>query len=289
MQALVDLKKRAIVSSVLITCATILIAFSHYFIVQAILTAIVAIIGGVAVFEYACLLRAKEIHLPIWLLISFVVSFILATYVAILNPSYSIVTSIVLVIFFFAVFLTHFYRVEGAIVHIASSLFGVLYIAVPLSLMLKILYPTAIPAPFTDGRLWIAYLLGVTKITDVGGYFAGKLWGKGRLAPSLSPKKTLTGAIAGFFSAIALSLIFYLISFVCSPELFEISFFQALFLGALIGIFAQLGDLAESLLKRDAKVKDTNNFPGIGGVLDLLDSLLFTAPILYLFLKTLVF
>jgi phosphatidate cytidylyltransferase len=137
-----------------------------------------------------------------------------------------------------------------------------------------------------DGRLWLAYLVAVTKITDMGGYFMGKMWGKSKLAPHLSPGKTLIGGIAGFISAILLSLGFFLLSKYFQLESFKLNFIQAIFLGGVIGIFSQLGDLAESLLKRDAKVKDSNTIPGVGGVLDFLDSLLFTLPVLYLFLKT---
>lgn len=288
MQALVDLKKRVIVSSILILVVGSLILFSQNLLIEILVALIVAAFAAIAMWEYAHLLKAKQILLPKFLLILLSISYILATYAAIVSPAYSVLPNVVLAGFFFAIFLVHFYHVEGAIVHIASSFFGALYIAIPLGLMLKILYPLSIPSFFTDGRMWITYLLGVTKITDMGGYFAGKLWGKGKLAPNLSPKKTLTGAIAGFFSAVLLSLVFYLISLACSPDFFRISIVEALILGALIGIFAQLGDLAESLLKRDAKIKDSNNIPGIGGVLDLLDSLLFTAPILYLFLKIIV-
>jgi len=119
----------------------------------------------------------------------------------------------------------------------------------------------------------------------MGGYFAGKMWGKRKLAPHISPGKTVLGAIAGFFSAIALSLVFFLISKWGDIESFQLDLSGAIILGGLIGLFSQLGDLAESLLKRDAKIKDSNTIPGVGGVLDLLDSLLFTIPILYLFLK----
>ena len=134
-----------------------------------------------------------------------------------------------------------------------------------------------------DGRLWIAYLISVTKMTDIGGYFFGNLWGKEKLAPCLSPQKTWIGAIFGFISAIIASLVFFAVS-VFVPS-FDLTLKASIFLGMLVGIASQLGDLAESLLKRDAKAKDSNSIPGIGGVLDLIDSLLFTTPVVYLFLK----
>ena len=169
---------------------------------------------------------------------------------------------------------------------IASCFFGALYIIIPLGLLLKILYPSVMNPSLHDGRLWLTYLIAVTKVTDMGGYFLGKLWGRTKLAPHISPGKTVVGAVAGFFSAIGLSLVFFLISHQFAPHSFSLSLGEAIILGGLMGIFAQLGDLAESLLKRDARIKDSSTLPGIGGVLDLIDSLLFTIPVLYLFLKT---
>src|SRR5690606_10635524 len=96
----------------------------------------------------------------------------------------------------------------------------------------------------------------------------------------------LTGAISGLVAAMILSFLFSLLAGVVPSDVFYLNWIQAVALGAFIGVFGQLGDLAESLLKRDANVKDSNTIPGIGGVLDLLDSLLFTIPIVYLFLRT---
>ena len=121
-------------------------------------------------------------------------------------------------------------------------------------------------------------MIVVTVMTDVGAYFAGKKFGKKKLAPNLSPGKTIEGAAGGLMLALIASLVMY---FINSAHL---SFFMAVLLGILFGIVGQAGDLAESLLKRDAGVKDSNGLPGLGGVLDIVDSLLFTAPLTYLVL-----
>jgi phosphatidate cytidylyltransferase len=285
MGSFVDLKIRLLVSSISVLLVGFLVYFADNPILQWVIACGIALLGITALWEYTNMVKVKGIILPFWLLASLSGLYILANFSATKHEYFLIVVNGIVVLFFFAIFLYNFYQIEGAIINIATSFFGVLYIIIPLGLILKILYPALMNPAILDGRIWITYLIAVTKITDIGGYFLGKLWGKSKLAPHLSPGKTLIGGIAGFFAAISLSLLFFLLSKYCQLENFRLNFIQAIILGGLIGIFSQLGDLAESLLKRDAKVKDSNVIPGVGGVLDFLDSLLFTIPILYLFLK----
>jgi phosphatidate cytidylyltransferase len=149
-----------------------------------------------------------------------------------------------------------------------------------MGMVLGILYLTG----GQDGRWWMAYLLCVTKITDIGAYFAGSLWGRLKLAPHISPGKTIEGAIFGLACALGASFAFHLMSGVSAPGGFHLGTFEWLFLGLIFGLTGQFGDLSESLLKRDANKKDSNDLPGLGGVLDAVDSLLFNAPILYIYL-----
>ncbi len=116
-------------------------------------------------------------------------------------------------------------------------------------------------------------------IGDSAAYFIGKKWGKHKLFPRISPKKTWEGAIAGFvFSIIALVVT----SNFLTPR-FPLK--HALIIGSIIGVIGQIGDLAESLLKRDAGIKDSSGIlPGHGGVLDRFDSILFVAPTVYIYL-----
>lgn len=173
-----------------------------------------------------------------------------------------------------ALFSLHFKQKEGAIVDLAFSVFGLVYIAIPMGMLLSILYENQ------EGRWWVIYLLTVTKITDIGGYIGGSLFGRHKLAPTISPSKTIEGALMGLLSAVVASGLFYYLGW---PDL--IGSFRWLVLGLMLGIVAQFGDLAESLLKRDANKKDSNTLPGLGGALDSIDSLLFNIPILYLCLK----
>ncbi len=181
-------------------------------------------------------------------------------------------------------FLAHFKQTTNALPNIAVQFFGVCYVAVPLSLLLGVLYPFAHNGAPQEGKWWLAYLIVVTKITDVGAYFVGRLWGKLKLSPLLSPKKTVEGAVAGLICAVLLSVAMHYFGSKYSNGTFHLSLTESIWLGFLIGIFGQIGDLAESLLKRDAVVKDSNTLPGLGGVLDMVDSLLLTTPVVYFFL-----
>lgn len=285
MEKFADLKNRLLISTLVVSLVTIFILFSSHPIMTVIVMIIAAVIGVSAIWEYVEFLKTKSIHLPFALLAVFTALLIFTNYLQILDYSITGINQIMLGLFILAIFLYYFSKVDEAIVHISTCLFGIVYILVPLSLMIRILYPETIVQVPMNGKLWLTYLISVTKITDIGGYFLGTRWGKSKLAPNISPGKTMVGSIGGFVFALSLSLLFYLFSHFFPEFHFSITFVQALVLGGLIGIFGQVGDLAESLLKRDAKVKDSNSIPGVGGVLDNLDSLLFTAPIVYIFIK----
>lgn len=113
-------------------------------------------------------------------------------------------------------------------------------------------------------------------MTDVGGFVFGSKFGKTPLAPVVSPKKTVEGAVGGTILAIAAAMLI--------GWIIHIEWYQSLIAGLLITIFAQIGDLAESLIKRDAGVKDSgNSLPGHGGFLDRADSYLFSTPVAYFY------
>ncbi len=204
-----------------------------------------------------------------------------AVLVALFNPHWRFVSGVILGAIVFLLFLEHFFKKNKPISSIAISLMGIFYIIVPLSFLLKI---TLIPYNGTfSGRWWIVFLIIVTKAADVGAYFIGKMVGKHYLAPSISPKKTYEGLIAGIVFSVGVS--FALIYFTPQARaLFCPAWAYALALGFFLAVIGLLGDLAESLIKRDADVKDSNKLKGFGGFLDMFDSLIFTAPSFYLFL-----
>ncbi len=162
---------------------------------------------------------------------------------------------------------------SGAIVDISVTIFGIIYIAWFLSFLIKIRY-------MEGGLGLIVVLLLIAKGGDIGAYLIGRRFGRTPLLPRISPRKSVEGAVGGLlFSAAAGTVSGMLLKFPMTtiPHL--------LFIGISLGILAQLGDLSESLVKRDCQVKDSGNFfPGMGGILDVVDSLIFTAPVFYFYL-----
>jgi phosphatidate cytidylyltransferase len=133
-------------------------------------------------------------------------------------------------------------------------------------------------APEELGRSWLVFLLAVTMVGDAGAYFVGRGLGKRALAPVLSPKKTMEGLVGGILFSIVAALV---VRHLALPQL---AFATAVGLGLTMALLGVVGDLFESLLKRSAGVKDTSSLvPGHGGVLDRIDSLLFAAPFLFLY------
>jgi phosphatidate cytidylyltransferase len=131
-------------------------------------------------------------------------------------------------------------------------------------------------APASEGPWRLVFLLAVIMTADTTAFFGGKLWGRRKLAPVISPGKTVEGGIAAFAGGIPAALL------VRAWGLPDMPVAHAVLLGALISMLGLVGDLGESLLKRWAGVKDSGAlFPGHGGMLDRLDSLIFAAPVLY--------
>jgi phosphatidate cytidylyltransferase len=165
----------------------------------------------------------------------------------------------------------------------AYTIFGLLYVVWLFNFITKIVYVTPRPDGVITGHFYVLYLIVVTKFSDMGAYVTGSLIGKHKLVPHISPKKTWEG----FFGALAFSTLgSFGLMWAMGPRLGFIRPLDAAILGVLLGFAAIIGDLAESLLKRATEVKDSGGLlPGIGGVLDLIDSLLFTAPLLYFYMR----
>ena len=163
----------------------------------------------------------------------------------------------------------------------AATLLGLLYVPWLMNFVTKIRFIE----PGDNGEFFVLYLVVVTKFCDSGAYLVGSLIGRHKLIPRISPSKTWEGAIGAIVVAVLASAVTCHILVVQGIDL-GLDLKHAVTLGLLLGIVAIIGDLAESQLKREAGVKDSSNLlPGIGGALDLIDSLLFTAPTLYVYLR----
>ena len=178
--------------------------------------------------------------------------------------------------------------IEGLLA-VAANLLGFVYIAFLFNFTARVTFivPELSPqAGFvsTSGAFALLWLLAVTKFTDMGAYIVGSMIGRHKMIPHVSPGKTWEGfGGALLFSQLAACGLYALF-----PE--DLAFFKewkhVIFLGVLLSVLAVIGDLAESVLKRSINAKDSGTMlPGIGGSLDLIDSLCFTAPALYFYLK----
>src|SRR5437870_3493294 len=166
----------------------------------------------------------------------------------------------------------------------AYTLLGLLYVLWLFNFTTKILYLTPRSGTgIVTGQFYCLYLIAVTKFSDMGAYLTGSAIGRHLMVPQISAKKTWEG----FFGALGFALFCSLALFKLMPgHLAMLSWTNATILGLLLGFAAVIGDLAESIIKRSTGVKDSGNFlPGIGGALDLIDSLLFTAPLLFFYLR----
>jgi phosphatidate cytidylyltransferase len=156
-----------------------------------------------------------------------------------------------------------------------ATCFGILYLVLTLLPAFRIRFEFGAAI----GLEWMLILLAAVWVGDTAAMLAGKTFGRTLFSPRISPKKTNEGAIAGLLGGLGAAFVLQHFLFTDLPRL------HVLAASVLIGVFAQLGDLAESLLKRAAETKDSSHLiPGHGGVLDRVDSLLFAFPVLYVYL-----
>ena len=166
----------------------------------------------------------------------------------------------------------------AGITAIATTLLGLMYVPWLLNFIQKINF-----FPDVEGKFFLLYFILVTKFSDMGAYSVGSLIGRHKMIPRISPGKTWEGFAGAILVSTAASLVF--VHFF-GGRMAGMNFLHATILGIVLSVTAVIGDLIESLFKREAGVKDSGSlFPGIGGILDLLDSLLFNAPIMYLYLR----
>lgn len=172
---------------------------------------------------------------------------------------------------------------RGALGNVAGTLLGLVYIWYLPSYLLRIRHLGLNNGWEIDGIEFVLTCIFVAKVSDVGGLLVGSSLGKTRLCPTLSPKKTWEGTIGGVF--FSMGTIALMAAFNPGGAVVLLGWPRILLLGAILAVSSLLGDLVESAFKRDCEVKDAGgSVPGFGGVLDLTDSLMVSAPVMYFYL-----
>ena len=235
----------------------------------------VLFIGLISFNEYSSMLRSKN-SFPNKLIGFLAVAVLIINEYKLIIDYHLLFTLIIIFLLLFELFRNK----SSAINNIGSTLLGIFYIGIFSASIINLrqFYADSVFTYSQGGYLILSILISIW-LCDSAAYFIGSAYGLHKLIPRISPKKSWEGAIAGF--------IFSVVGVVVSKSfmLEFLSLADAIIIGIIIGVFGQIGDLVESLIKRDTNVKDSSSIiPGHGGILDRFDSLLFTAPIVYLYL-----
>lgn len=242
---------------------------------------LVLLINILAQYEFYQLTERKQMHPLKWLGSIGTVLITLSLFYFGINKLWLIIAGL-----FYVTLLIELFRNYGsATYNIAATTWGFFYPSVffGFNILIREL-PNSLGVEYAAGGRWILLMLITIWICDTAAYFIGSAWGRRKLYPRVSPHKTIEGAVAGFIFAIGTA-------YVCHQLLIkEFHLIHSLTIGVLVGIMSQIGDLVESVFKRDAGVKDTSGIlPGHGGFLDRFDAPLFMAPLFYFYLRFVVF
>lgn len=258
------LQKRLAISAVLVSIAVFTIFHAPYWFFI-LVTEILVLLGA---YEFFALARKKGIAINLGAGLTFTAIIPLAMYWNL--------DGLALVLACLVLFVASFRKeyLHQALTSTAVTIFGLVYIAwffshlIPLRLL-------------PNGAGWVFYTALIVKGGDAGAYFVGRKIGKTKLIEHVSPNKSVEGAVAGLVTTVILS-------FVSMTFLPGVAWYHFLILGVIGGIVSQLGDLGESLLKRDAGIKDSGQIPGLGGVFDVLDSLLIASPVIFYYVAAVI-
>lgn len=275
------------ITTIALWSIALLIAFSGF---EILFWVLISVFGLIALWEFYGMLDHRG--LPNFKVTGMICGAVMLVgsfyYFAKMGParSYDFETA-VLLFFLLTVFARQMFarlRHDEPLQTMAYTLFGLLYVLWLFNFITKIVYvmPRSSSGAVT-GQFYVLYLIAVTKFSDMGAYLTGSVIGRHLMIPHISAKKTWEG----FFGALVFALLCSLALFKLMPgHLSVLTWTHATILGLVLGFAAVIGDLAESIIKRSTGVKDSGNLlPGIGGALDLLDSLLFTAPLLFFYLR----
>lgn len=247
---------------------------------------------GISLYEFYTMIEGKKIKVYKKSGITIGLCIPILYYLAVSNKvKYERLTYIliVLIIIYFITRQVVLGEIKEAIREISYTLFGILYISLLLShiYFIKNISDTMIKFGFgkytmdvPEGRMWVLTMFLLVWASDSAAYFIGKKFGKNKILPKISPKKSVEGSIIGFLAPIASMII---IKYWYFPN---ITMIDTIVIGVIVGVFGQIGDFGESLFKREFDIKDSSNLlMGHGGMWDRFDSIIFVAPLLYYYIK----
>ena len=232
-------------------------------------------IGVLSFWEFAQMVKNKNIFVNISVGIISVSAVIFNSYYSFLDFSLlAVIISSVLLLF------ELFRNKESAILNVGTTLLGIFYLGLFSSTILLIREYFSGEMFYSEGGYLIISIMVSIWVCDSAAFFLGTAFGKHKLFPRVSPNKSWEGAIAGFIFAV----ITMIVAKALVLEMLTLT--DVIVIGLIIGIIGQLGDLVESLIKRDSGVKDSSAIiPGHGGIFDRFDSLMLTAPVVYIYLS----
>jgi phosphatidate cytidylyltransferase len=276
-----DLSRRLVVAGVGIPLGVLLVYLGGWF-----LTAVIAALAGMGAWELYRIARARGWRAFPWLGVPVAVLLVVGaqwaeSFAAWSGPAWWLLLVLTLGALGAAVFT----RGPGGdpLLAAATTVFGAVYVGGTLAfvILLRGHHPLDGGGPGWPGAILLIFPMVVTWVGDTAAYFVGRSWGRRKLLPSVSPAKTVEGGVGGLVGAMAASVLYAF--FLLGPDSHStLPLVAAALLGLLIGAVAQVGDLAESVLKREAGVKDSGSLlPGHGGILDRFDAIFFTIPLTY--------
>ena len=241
---------------------------------------VIASVGALALYEFLILGRKKGYELPIILCILLMLFMMAAFVLEQVSVEMGVFASLLVIPAFYV-----FSRkpIEEALPSSAIAVLATLYVGMLGGSLIRLRNDYDALQPKLGSKL-VFFLLLVVWLGDAGAYYVGKRWGKTKLSPRVSPKKTVEGLAGGVAMSVITAVIIHY------TFLREMPLLHAILCGAILSVTGVIGDLAESMWKRSAAVKDSGSLlPGHGGFLDRFDSILFTAPILYTYWHVLQF
>ena len=265
--------KRIVTAVVLISLVFAIVFFGQLWMI----TVFAALVAELAAYEYLQLARHSGAKVPVWWMAASTALIFIATYEWPTDAQLPLLSALGLILFAVVGFRA---ELERVLPDAAIGLFGLIYIAYPLSL---------IPAIWNrdDGKPLLIFLMVCVWAGDIAALYIGRRFGKRRLAPRLSPGKTWAGTVASLAGSMLVAGCLFWIGDALSARgnlvlHIQEPFWQLMLMAIVVNAAAQLGDLLESAIKRGAGVKDSGTMlPGHGGILDRIDALLLAAPVLW--------